>query len=424
MVRISPLSGIITVLFLLAVLPSSRVMTSVQVPASESDWPTFRGNVARTGVAADAAIDTQSAPSWQIGGFTDGFTDPVIAAGVVVVGVGDAVYRRQALTALDILTGELRWTVSGASGDRSPATIADGMVFTASGTGDDPNLTAFDLQTGQERWSIPMRIERDTSPAVSDETIVVTSAVPTTDGGGFITEQALLALDLRTGEERWRVVPGGSDLSSPTLAGNRVYLSFRSADMTTGTLMALDAETGQTQWLATIGIPLNNNTWPVVAVDLVFVSTQSGLQVFDAVTGTERWRFDHVGIVSAPAVENGIVYIGSRDDNEGKVIALDAMTGQVRWQADAPRQIVYPPIKVGSVVVAASDNGHSEWSGAEHHAANLSAFDANTGKSLGETSIGDIVVTELTVANGSIVIGVHEGDQYLLRAIPLTDVVD
>ena len=52
------------------------------------------------------------------------------------------------------------------------------------------------------------------------------------------------------------------------------------------------------------------------------------MYALNAATGAKLWSYDHRRPCSSPAVANGVVYVGSIDDN---VYALNAATGAKLW---------------------------------------------------------------------------------------------
>jgi outer membrane protein assembly factor BamB len=70
---------------------------------------------------------------------------------------------------------------------------------------------------------------------------------------------------------------------------------------------------------------------PVVANGVVYIgSGDQNVYALDATTGALRWTFATGDVVHAsPAVASGVVYIGSWDRN---VYAIDAVTGRERWR--------------------------------------------------------------------------------------------
>ncbi|HEY3268931.1 MAG TPA: PQQ-binding-like beta-propeller repeat protein [Armatimonadota bacterium] len=64
------------------------------------------------------------------------------------------------------------------------------------------------------------------------------------------------------------------------------------------------------------------------------------------------WKGDAQAVVSSPAIVDGVVYIGTRDDvagNKGSLLALDLATGQLKWrysEADKARTIMTHTAKI------------------------------------------------------------------------------
>lgn len=106
-----------------------------------------------------------------------------------------------------------------------------------------------------------------------------------------------------------------------------------------GSLLAIDATTGDVRWERDLGGPVSSI--PVLTADeageTLWVGTDNGeLFAFDPETVTERWRYATDGrIRNAALVVEGVVYfVNSRD----QVFALDARTGKWRWQYEQELQ--------------------------------------------------------------------------------------
>ncbi len=99
------------------------------VASGEDDWPTFRHDQNRSGVAAKE-IPAELKQKWtvKLGGQ---LTPPVIAAGTVYVARMDA----HTLFAMDELTGKEKWTFAAGARIDSPPTIEAGRVFFGSTDG-------------------------------------------------------------------------------------------------------------------------------------------------------------------------------------------------------------------------------------------------------------------------------------------------
>jgi outer membrane protein assembly factor BamB len=201
----------------------------------------------------------------------------------------------------------LLWRADIGGGGGSPGSspvVANGLVYVvgnetvAGQIGRVAVLLAIDLDTGEVRWRNPIEGLGDFgSPAVADGLVFIgTSGAESaaTPEAGTIPTMAeasdgyLVAVDAETGVERWRYRTGRSGYLSPAVVDGTIYIG--SVD---GTLHAVDAKTGQGRW--TYGV-------------------ESDGEVLSA---------------SSPTVADGLVFIGS---NLGVVHALDAETGALRWQ--------------------------------------------------------------------------------------------
>ena len=160
--------------------------------------------VANVGLIA-ASLST-GAPRWVHQAAGEGAGSPVILPD------GDVVYGVGGLVRLDGQTGRPRWSVPGVTVYGSLA-VGSGVVVLAAVTDRGTNLLAVDLATGQERWRLPFRPSLLLGPAIGGGTVVAVDA----------TGQ-VVALDAASGSPRWlhamRTSPGGT----PVVLGDRVVL--------------------------------------------------------------------------------------------------------------------------------------------------------------------------------------------------------
>lgn len=186
-------------------------------------------------------------------------------------------------------------------------------------------------------WKFLTRGRVISSPAVAGGLVVVGS----TDG-------SLYALNRADGTQRWKFDTKGPVTSSPAMAEGIVYVA--SVD---GNVYAVDSATGAQRWVfATRGerrftapgihgaIPRTERmpdpfdvfiSSPTVVNGVVFIgSGDQQVYALDARTGALKWSFATGDVVhAAPAVANNTVYIGSWDRN---LYALDAATGKEKWR--------------------------------------------------------------------------------------------
>jgi len=95
---------------------------------------------------------------------------------------------------------------------------------------------------------------------------------------------------------------------------------------------------------------------PAVADGVVYVgSSDNSLYAVDAAGGELKWRFETEGnVYSSPAVVDGVVYVGSYDK---RLYAIDADTGELIWQYEAYDYIGSTPSVVDGVVFFGDRNG-------------------------------------------------------------------
>jgi len=124
-------------------------------------------------------------------------------------------------------------------------------------------------------------------------------------------------------------VPSGTDLTklSPTITTSGKALvspaSGTTQDFSKPVVYTVTAEDGSTQAYIVTVTYINNGTVYIGNLDGVFYAV-------DALTGTEKWKFQAGGAIEAtPVVVDGVVYIASWDK---KLYALDAMTGAKKWE--------------------------------------------------------------------------------------------
>jgi glucose dehydrogenase len=118
---------------------------------------------------------------------------------------------------------------------------------------------------------------------------------------------------------------------------------------------------------------------------------------------TELWRFaTGAGVYSAPAVANGVVYVGSEDKN---LYAIDAATGKEKWRFTTGEHVFVSPTVADGVVYVGSEDK------------NLYAVDVATGKEKWRTSKGDWVYSAPAVANGVVYVGNEDKRLYAIDAV-------
>jgi polyvinyl alcohol dehydrogenase (cytochrome) len=285
------------------------------------------------------------------------------------------------LYALRADNGQERWKHEvGRRGDdndpseiESSPVVADGLVVFGtdvhnSAKGEPAAVIAVDAATGNERWTTvtaPTEGDGATGPGCGDvwgSPTVDPSTKAVFVGTGNCTSspkgygrfaEAIVALDLPTGQVRWTYQPhqpNRDDLDfagAPNLftAGDRALVGLGNKD---AAYYAVDRSTGEFMWRTQVtepGIPRPNTNFSTggfigataVADGVVVGGTAVGgtpaLHALDAATGAIKWQQPEAAdTYSSAAVANGVVFLGSTTDFTFR--ALDLQTGEVLWSKE------------------------------------------------------------------------------------------
>ena len=162
--------------------------------------------------------------------------------------------------------------------------------------------------------------------------------------------------DSATGEERWKYDPNISDnifspTADPVVHDGVVYFMVSDINLT-GVLYAIDLNTHQLRWEHKTST--ENFSAPAILDDiLVWGSLEGILNGVSAADGKVLWTFPTEDIIfSAPAIAGNTVYFGSYDKN---LYAVDYRTGKLLWQFRAESGVSSPAIDNGIVYVGTVD---------------------------------------------------------------------
>ena len=209
-------------------------------------------------------------------------------------------------------------------------------------------------------WQVEVGGPISATPVIADGVVYVGSY----DGN-------LYALDLRTGELRWRYATGATVLEpnlkiplgitgSAAVIGDTVY-----AGDATATVHAVDVATGKARWTTKVDDQPQASIWssPVVSQGRVYIGVASvakevgfrgSVVALHAATGKIAWQTymvpkgaDGAGVFEVPAIDEqrGRLYVGTQNaytanpapyGNPISVVALDIENGEVTWAFNAP----------------------------------------------------------------------------------------
>ena len=253
-------------------------------------------------------------------------------------------------------------------GSSSPITLGGFVYVTCysgygmgqSGTIDDLRLhvVAVDRKSGEITWDQEIMPVQPESARVREHGYA--APTPTTDGEHlyvFFGKTGMLKLDLK-GEKIWQSSVGTRTHgwgcgTSPVLYKNLVIVN---ASVESGSLVALDKESGKEVWRAS-GMSSSWNTPHLVTLDNgeqeLVVSVARRILSFDPATGKSLWKCDGIQDYVCPSVvsNDGIAYvIGGRTSQAIAVRAGgrgDVTETHVLWEAKAGANVVSPVIHDG-----------------------------------------------------------------------------
>lgn len=295
-----------------------------------------------------AVDDATGKLRWRAG--QEGTSGPPVSDGKVVA---VAYTRSESIAAYTVTSGKPVWRrPSFRFVNDTSLTLAGGVVLAAEAT--SGVLHALDLGTGTSRWTLqvtPKFWHCGAGPVVHGDTVYVASGLqPPADAR---SDYFLHAIDLKTGQERWRYNPPpeypnrGTCLTRLVVAGDTVVAAGD------GYLYGVDRESGRQKYRAE---PLDGNrrlpmTDLATAGDLVLGITTTNVGGFDARTGRLAWKVpgafrEHVGQL---AVADGVVYVEGRlasgdaaATNGDALHAIDLATRDVLWTFRHPSEVSWP----------------------------------------------------------------------------------
>src|SRR5579884_383616 len=200
----------------------------------------------------------------------------------------------------------------------------------------------------------------------------------------------------------WKAPTGGAIGSAATVSNGIVYINANSSTSHNGYMYALSVKTGTVLWKAFIG-SYDFGCAPTVANGVVYMgSFDDNLYAFNARTGQVLWKAPTTGrIGSSPTLVGGIIYVGSDD---GSLYAFDASDGTKLW-SHATGSTIFSSSAVANGVVYVGSNDHK-----------LYALDAETGTPRWTFTTGDQVISSPTVVNGVVYVGSNDHTFYALNA--------
>jgi outer membrane protein assembly factor BamB len=278
---------------------------------------------------------------------------------------------------------ETRWKFKAEEEIRSTPVVHRGILFIGSY---DNNLHAVNLETGQFKWKYATDGGIATSPAIAhEENLVVIGS----------DDFSLHAVDIRSGRISWTFPTQAPVRSSPTVAHGHVF--FGSDD---GKFYAVRSATGRAAWRFDAGTEVRSK--PLVLEDLIIVGGESGDVVALDLSGQPKWRFKAKrSVMCHPFFYDGLVYVTSMDWH---IYALDIKSGWSTWKVRTQKPIVSSPTLAGTNIIFGGVDGY------------VYALDAGSGRERWKFHVGNQVTSSPTVYEGNVYVGGIDGKLYCIDA--------
>jgi len=380
-----------------------------------ANWPEWRGPH-RNGVSDDRNLPVQWSATENVAWKADlggvGVSSPIV--------MGDLVFVTSQAGGGPTQTGPrlAQGATAGGLGERGLATGPGA----ADGRGTAFLVEAFDRSTGQRRWRYQLPAV-GALPTVHDKHNMA-SPSPVTDGSllyaWFATGQ-IVALDMKgglvwqrhLGQEISPFVINWGHSSSPTLYEDMVILLCDHEPASY--LLAVDKRTGRDRWRVDRGKGRQSYSTPFVAAGPtgpeLIVNSNQRVDAYDPRTGSALW---HVGEtnqfpIPSPAFDNGILYL-SRGYRSGPYMAVrtggkgDVSASHVVWQSPTGAPYISSVVHDAGLIYMASDVGA------------VTVLDAATGQRVWQQRVDGVFSASPVVGDGKVYFVSETGEVIVIKA--------
>ena len=326
------------------------------------EWPQWRGinrDSKVTGFKAPAAWPAELKQAWKVSvGFGD--ATPALAGNKIYLNTRQA--DQEVILCLDAATGKELWksqypstAVTGPSGShpgpRSTPAVANGKVITF---GASAIVSCLDANTGKLVWrrenptnAVP-QFFTGMSPLIVDNTCIV--HVGTKDNG------EVLALDLNTGNEKWKWTGDGPAYASPSvmIIDGKKHLIVQ----TEKNLISLNLADGKLMWQMATPVQQRfyNCVSPYIDGQTIYLTGQgTGMKALkveksgNEYVTKELWTNPTIGAKwNTPVLKDGFLY-GFTDQK--RIYCLNSTTGQTAWIDNAVNSDFASIVDCGTVII-------------------------------------------------------------------------
>ncbi|HSC28235.1 MAG TPA: PQQ-binding-like beta-propeller repeat protein [Vicinamibacterales bacterium] len=398
-----------------ALTPALVLALSIGGVLDASDWPRWRGPGA-SGVSDEKNLPERWSATdniaWKAPLAGSGISTPVVAGGRVYVTsqIGRGVSRQGPRL--------VQGADAAAAGEREltarPATKDDGRTWFV--------VEAFERGSGKRLWEHRFEAEGPL-PAVHDKHNLA-SPSPVTDGSlvfaWFGTGQ-IVALDAagklvwqrHLGKEISPFTINWGHSSSPTLYGDLLILLCDHEPASY--LLAIDKRTGRERWKVDRGKGRASYSTPLVVETKtgpeLIVNSSERLDAYDPRSGAFLWHADGANRfpIPSPVVHGGLIY-ASRGYRSGPYLAIrpggrgDVSSSHIVWQVPTGAPYVSSIVQYEGLIYMATDNGI------------LTIADAGDGSRVWQGRVGGVFSASPVAGDGKVYLLSETGETIVLRA--------
>ena len=290
--------------------------------------------------------------------------------------------------------GKFVWRWQGGGANLAQPLIDGETLYVAGGDG---VLTALNRITGAVRWQLDVKEELLTTPTLSDGKLFVMSS-----------EESVTAVDAETGKSLWRYHrdrPAGFTLrgeARPQISHGTLFAGFSD-----GTVAALRPEDGVARWTRNISgggdyLDVDSIAAPQDDSRIYAASAKAGVIALDALTGETVWEHTQLG-ANHLLIDGPRLYASAR----GVLLALDRAHGKLLWTDNLPKDtFAGQPVAMGGLLLVNQDHGA------------LMALDAATGRARGTFDPGSGFSQPVFAVPGAAFILSNDGTLFSLGLLP------
>lgn len=274
-----------------------------------------------------------------------GYVGPVIDGDVIYIGTTYHSSEDAYIYAINRDTGEIIWKKSIPGGVAESVQYDENKIYFSSSF-DNTKIYALNKADGSINWTYDTGLNYCANkPMLEDNALYATHFHPNGE---------LYKLNTTDGSEIWtKTLSAGSwDNSITSDNEGRIFLAIYYDN----TMNAYDDNDGSLIWSYELhGGSLSFNAYHN---EVIFIADTSGyVYALDSTDGTLLWenKIGDIIDISSPTLSGGLLFIGTRDSNEGAFFVLNETTGDILWKYSVGANVTAPPTIADGMMMCGTD---------------------------------------------------------------------